>query len=65
MGVSMARMGEGGIMNKIGWCLMTWNPVWGCRNHCEYCYARGIAKRFGNVMAENEYYSRYWGNKIQ
>ncbi len=50
-------------MNKIGWCDITWNPVWGCRNKCEYCYARGIAKRFGNVMAENEYYSRYWGNK--
>lgn len=33
-------------MNKIGWCDMTWNPVWGCRNHCEYCYARAIAKRF-------------------
>jgi len=50
-------------MNKIGWCDMTFNPVWGCRNHCEYCYARGIAKRFAGVMAENEYYSHYWGNK--
>ena len=37
--------------NKIGWCDMTWNPVWGCRNHCEYCYARGIAKRFGERRA--------------
>jgi len=34
------------MKNKIGWCDMTWNPCWGCRNHCEYCYARGIAKRF-------------------
>jgi protein gp37 len=25
---------------------MTFNPVWGCLNHCEYCYARKIAKRF-------------------
>jgi len=25
---------------------MTFNPVWGCNNNCEYCYARGIAKRF-------------------
>ena len=24
----------------------TWNPVYGCRNGCEYCYARRIAKRF-------------------
>jgi len=34
---------------------MTWNPVWGCLNHCEYCYARKITKRFGSLMAENEY----------
>ena len=40
--------------HKIGWCSMTWNPVIGCRNHCEYCYARKIAKRFGSVMAEKE-----------
>ena len=33
-------------MNKIGWCDMTFNPVWGCLNHCEYCYARKMAKRF-------------------
>ena len=25
---------------------MTWNPCWGCRNKCPYCYARAIAKRF-------------------
>ena len=34
---------------------MTWNPVWGCRNHCKYCYARGIAKRFRRKMGELEY----------
>ena len=51
------------MKNKIGWCNTTWNPVWGCLNHCEYCYARGIAKRFGGVKAEQEYYSHYWGNK--
>ena len=33
-------------MNKIGWCDSTFNPVWGCRNHCEYCYARKINRRF-------------------
>jgi len=49
------------MTNKIGWCDMTWNPVWGCRNNCEYCYARGIAKRFGGIKAEQEYF--YWGNK--
>jgi len=43
------------MKNKIGWCDMTWNPVWGCRNHCKYCYARGIAKRFRRKMGELEY----------
>ena len=32
---------------KIDWCDSTWNPVTGCMYGCEYCYARGIATRFG------------------
>jgi len=32
---------------KIEWADEVWNPVWGCRNECPYCYARKIAKRFG------------------
>lgn len=32
---------------KIDWCDSTWNPVTGCFHGCEYCYARGIATRFG------------------
>ncbi len=32
---------------KIDWCDSTWNPVTGCQHGCEYCYARGIATRFG------------------
>lgn len=34
------------LKTKIEWCDSTWNPVTGCRHGCEYCYARGIAKRF-------------------
>ena len=34
------------MKNKIGWCSMTWNPVIGCKNNCEYCYARKINQRF-------------------
>jgi protein gp37 len=34
---------------------MTWNPVVGCKNHCSYCYARKIAKRFAKVWAMAEY----------
>lgn len=56
------------MVNKIGWCDMTFNPVWGCLNHCEYCYARRIAHRFAeqinireirykakNIIDENNY----------
>ena len=32
---------------KIDWCDTSWNPVTGCLHGCEYCYARGIAQRFG------------------
>lgn len=45
---------------KIDWCDSTWNPVTGCLHGCEYCYARGIAERFGgkqkyaNIFEENE-----------
>lgn len=37
---------------KIDWCDSTWNPVTGCLHECEYCYARGIAKRFGFHASE-------------
>ena len=42
------------MKNKIGWCNTTWNPVWGCNNHCEYCYARKIAKRFWRNVFNTE-----------
>lgn len=32
---------------KIDWADSTWNPVTGCLHQCKYCYARGIANRFG------------------
>lgn len=35
-----------GDKTKIDWCDASWNPVTGCLHGCEYCYARGIAKRF-------------------
>ena len=36
-----------GAKTKIDWCDSSWNPVTGCLHGCEYCYARGIANRFG------------------
>ena len=40
---------------KIDWTDFSWNPVWGCLNNCEYCYARKIAKRFHEEMARVNY----------
>ena len=39
-------MNKQGI-NGIEWCDYTWNPVTGCLNGCEYCYARKMFHRFG------------------
>jgi protein gp37 len=35
-------------MNKtnIPWCDVSWNPITGCTNVCEYCYARKLTERF-------------------
>ena len=46
-------------ITKIEWCTHTWNPVTGCYHDCPYCYARGIARRFGGhyiaARGENDY----------
>ena len=39
---------------KIDWCDHVWNPVWGCRHNCPYCYARKLARRFGIEKAKQE-----------
>jgi len=46
---------------KISWTDYTWNPVWGCYGGCDYCYARGIAKRFAKPIAQREgdYFNEY------
>lgn len=38
---------------KIDLTDSTWNPVTGCLHGCEYCYARGIAERFGGHSQAN------------
>lgn len=36
---------------KIEWTDYTWNPITGCDNGCDYCYARKISMRFvGNFI---------------
>jgi protein gp37 len=53
------------IMSKIEWTDMTWNPVWGCKNNCEYCYARNMAKRFGKKIGWRESFYRWaWKYRI-
>ena len=39
---------------KIDWCDHVFNPVWGCRHTCPYCYARTFARRFGKQKANQE-----------
>lgn len=39
--------------SKIDWCDSSWNPITGCLHDCEYCYARGIARRFGNYQGDD------------
>lgn len=40
--------------SKIDWCDSTWNPVTGCYHGCKYCYAKGIADRFGSFETRDE-----------
>ncbi|GHU51693.1 hypothetical protein AGMMS49975_05950 [Clostridia bacterium] len=56
---------------KIDWADATWNPVTGCNHDCQYCYARGIAKRFagfesrsgGEIIPNGKGVARLSGNR--
>lgn len=39
-----------GQKTKIDWCDSSWNPITGCLHGCPYCYARGMARRFGGKI---------------
>ena len=43
----MRETREGDTLNRTGieWCDLTWNPITGCRNGCDFCYARRFAQR--------------------
>lgn len=43
-----------GRNTKIDWCDSSWNPVTGCEHKCPYCYAKGIAERFGTNWLPDE-----------
>ena len=60
------------MATKIEWTDLTWNPAWGCKGGCKYCYARGIAKRFAKPIAKkemdwegysNDGHDEYWLNE--
>lgn len=40
--------------SKIDWCDFSWNPVTGCRQGCEYCYAKRQAQRFSGDIRVNK-----------
>jgi protein gp37 len=42
--------------DNIEWSIWTWNPVVGCRQGCQYCYAEGIANRFYPQKFEPTFY---------
>jgi protein gp37 len=47
-------------MSKIEWTDLTFNPVLGCNSkECDYCYARGIDKRFASEIARKELDAKY------
>lgn len=48
---------------RIDWADWTWNPVWGCRNSCSYCYARSIARRFGLQVCGRNDFAPMWVEK--
>lgn len=51
---------------KIDWADYTWNPVTGCLNTCEYCYARKMSKRFAadvRLNLSDERCKRYKGTE--
>lgn len=50
---------------KIDWCNSTWNPVTGCFHGCEYCYARGIANRFGTMGQNHSFYDEHPVGRIR
>jgi len=51
---------KGMTKTAIAWCDFTWNPVWGCLHGCSFCYARGIAKRFGMQVAGRDDFYPTW-----
>lgn len=35
--------------DSIGWASYSWNPITGCKFNCDYCYAKQMTSRNGNI----------------
>lgn len=47
------------VVNPDGTNGYTWNPISGCLHNCSYCYARKIARRFGDDFTPKYHTERY------
>lgn len=50
--------------SKIEYCDDTWNPITGCLESCDYCYARKRAVRFTGDIRRNKNSPRYRKGEI-
>jgi protein gp37 len=55
------------LNNKIGWCDATWNVYHGCKNTCEFCYARKLAegRLKGRFVYENGFEQTFHPDRLQ
>lgn len=44
---------------KISWCDEVYNPIWGCNNNCNYCYARKFAYRMSFNKKLMDHFKKY------
>ena len=54
---------------KIEWCDVTINPVMGCKNNCEYCYAKQLDCKtpkviFMNSMSDVAHWQSEWVREV-
>ena len=49
-------------VTKIDWSDSSWNPVTGCNNGCDYCYAAEMVKRFSGE--NKDHWCKIEGNEL-
>ena len=60
-----AETGENPIFNRtvrpIDWAIWSWNPITGCLQGCEYCYAKDMVMRFSD---NKEFKPRFYEKRL-